>query len=90
MTPEPFKDADDVAEHLKIQRRQVLQLARANSIPGYPICLGRSRRMWRFKLSEVDAAVAGLRSKFGLQSCKTDPTIIVSGSPHSRKEQSHG
>jgi excisionase family DNA binding protein len=58
MTPEPFVTADEVADHLKIKRRQVLEMTRANDIPGYPICLGRRRKIWRFKLAEVDQALA--------------------------------
>jgi excisionase family DNA binding protein len=54
--PEPFVDADAVAAFLSIKRRQVLELARSGGIPAHPL-QGSRRRVWRFKLSEVDAAV---------------------------------
>ena len=37
MTPERFVTADDVAEHLKITRRQVLEMTRRGIIPAYPL-----------------------------------------------------
>jgi excisionase family DNA binding protein len=62
MTPEPYVTADDVAEHLKITRRQVLEMTRRGIIPAYPLGVGQYRRVWRFKISEVDAAIAsGIR-----------------------------
>ena len=58
MTPEPFVTADDVAEHLKVTRRQVLEMTRKGLIPAHPLGTGERRRVWRYKISEVDAAVA--------------------------------
>jgi excisionase family DNA binding protein len=58
LTPEPYVTADDVAEHLKITRRQVLEMTRKGVIPAYPLGVGQYRRVWRFKISEVDAAIA--------------------------------
>ncbi|HWO31249.1 MAG TPA: helix-turn-helix domain-containing protein [Candidatus Acidoferrum sp.] len=59
--PEPFVDADTVAAFLSIKRRQVLELARSGRIPAHPL-LGSRRKVWRFRLSEVDAAVvSGIR-----------------------------
>jgi hypothetical protein len=55
---EPFVDANTVAEHLKITRRQALEMTRRGILPGYPLGIGSSRRVWRFKLSEIDAAIA--------------------------------
>ncbi|MGO9084587.1 MAG: helix-turn-helix domain-containing protein [Candidatus Sulfotelmatobacter sp.] len=55
---EPFVDANTVAEHLKISRRQALEMTRRGILPGYPLGVGSSRRVWRYKLSEIDAAVA--------------------------------
>jgi excisionase family DNA binding protein len=61
---EPFVDASTVAGFLAITRRQVLELARTGKIPAHPL-LGNRRKVWRFKLSEVDAAVAsGTRKPF--------------------------
>jgi excisionase family DNA binding protein len=58
MIPEPFVTANEVAEHLKITRRQVLEMSRKKFIPAHPICFGTRRKIWRFKLSEVDEAIA--------------------------------
>jgi hypothetical protein len=58
MTPEPYVTADDVAEHLKITRRQVLEMTRKGIIPAYPLGVGEYRRVWRFKISEVESAIA--------------------------------
>src|ERR1700730_5153140 len=61
--PEPFVDADAVAAFLSIKRRQVLELARSGRIPAHPL-LGSRRKVWRFRLSEVDAAVvSGIRQR---------------------------
>jgi excisionase family DNA binding protein len=57
MTPERFVTADDVAEHLKITRRQVLEMTRKGIIPAYPLGVGQYRKVWRFKISDVEAAV---------------------------------
>jgi excisionase family DNA binding protein len=89
MTPEPFVTPEEVAQHLKITRRQVLKMARKNFLPGHPVSVDSGRRMWRFKLSEVDEAVIArpVRPQTAL------PTIcnrIAAGSPRSRKEQSNG
>jgi hypothetical protein len=55
-TPEPFVDADGAAKFLSLQRRRVLDLVRAGKLPGHPIGDG-ARRIWRFRLSELAAAV---------------------------------
>jgi hypothetical protein len=57
-TPEAFVDADEVAKFLSLTRRRVLDLARARMLPGHPIGDG-ARRVWRFRLSEIAAAIAG-------------------------------
>ena len=56
MQHEPFVDAARAAKFLSIRPRQLLELARANILPGYPIGRG-SRRAWRFRLSELEASV---------------------------------
>jgi hypothetical protein len=86
MSPEPFVTADEVAQHLKITRRQVLAMARRNLLPGHPICFDRGRRMWRFKLSEVDKTIA---SRTGESGVAVPPACIriAPGSPRSQKEQ---
>jgi hypothetical protein len=55
-TPECFVDADEAAKFLSLTRRRVLELTRARKLPGHPIGDG-CRRIWRFRLSELAAAV---------------------------------
>jgi len=55
---EPFVDPSTAAEFLSIRPRQLLELARANILPGHPIGAGK-RRVWRFRLSELAASVSG-------------------------------
>jgi hypothetical protein len=57
-TPERFVDADVAAQFLSLTRRRVLDLARAKKLPAHPIGDG-ARRVWRFRLSEIEAAIAG-------------------------------
>jgi hypothetical protein len=90
-TPEPFVTADDVAAHLKITRRQVLEMTRKGIIPAYPLGVGQSRRMWRYRISEVDAAVSSGARKPSASNEEGDlaenPTrrTMPVGSPRSRK-----
>jgi excisionase family DNA binding protein len=58
MTREPYVSAEVVADYLKIDRRQVLAMARKGRLPGLAVDANTKRKTWRFKLSEVDAAVA--------------------------------
>ena len=58
-TFESFVDAQAVAQHLKLECRQVLALTRAHKLPAHPIDPAATRKQWRYKLSEVDAAIAG-------------------------------
>jgi hypothetical protein len=55
-TPEVFVDADEAAKFLFLTRRRILELARARKLPAHPIGDG-ARRVWRFRLSELAAAV---------------------------------
>ena len=55
-TPEGFVDADEAGKFLSLNRRRILELARARKLPGHPIGDG-ARRVWRFRLSELAAAV---------------------------------
>jgi len=60
MTPEPlerFVDADEACKFLSLTRRRILELARAGKLPGHPLGDG-VRRVWRFRLSELAAAVS--------------------------------
>ena len=58
MNIEPYATADDIAAHLKITRRQVLEMTRRGLIPARPLGVGKCRRVWRYKISEVEAAIA--------------------------------
>jgi excisionase family DNA binding protein len=54
--PERFVSAEEVAEFLSVERRMVLVWARCGTLPAHALGYGR-RRIWRFRLSEVEAAV---------------------------------
>jgi hypothetical protein len=54
---EGFVDADEAGKFLSLTRRRVLELARTHRLPGHPIGDG-ARRIWRFRLSELAAAVS--------------------------------
>jgi hypothetical protein len=58
--PEAFVDAEEAAKFLSLARRRVLDLARAKKLPGHPIGDG-ARRVWRFRLSEIAAAIAAMK-----------------------------
>lgn len=55
--PEPFVDADVAAAFLSITPRRLKILARAGKLPAHPLGDGQ-RRIWRFKLSEISAALS--------------------------------
>ncbi len=57
MSLESYVSADVVADYLKIERRQVLALVRKGKMPAHPVDASATRRLWRFRLSEVDAAI---------------------------------
>lgn len=50
---EPFVDEHVVARFLQLAPRRILEMARTGEIPAHPI--GRTRKTWRFRLSEIDA-----------------------------------
>jgi len=54
---ERFVDADEAAKFLSLNRRRILELARAGKLPGHPIGEG-VRRLWRFRLSELADALS--------------------------------
>ena len=56
-TLEGFVDADEAGKFLSLNRRRILELARAGKLPGHPIGDG-ARRIWRFRLSEIANAVS--------------------------------
>ena len=49
---EHFVDADRAAQFLCMERRLILDWARAGKLPGHPLGEG-CRRVWRFLLSEL-------------------------------------
>jgi hypothetical protein len=64
---EPFVDAVETGRFLQLRPRRVLELAREGVIPAYPLGTG-SRRMWRFRLSEVAAALRAASANYPRQS----------------------
>jgi excisionase family DNA binding protein len=54
---ERFVDADEAAKFLSLNRRRILELARAGKLPAHPIGEG-ARRLWRFRLSELANALS--------------------------------
>jgi hypothetical protein len=53
--PEPYVDAHCVAEHLSLTRREVLKLTRARKLPAHAVDPSAVRKIYRYKLSEIDA-----------------------------------
>jgi hypothetical protein len=91
---EPYVDADRAADFLQITRRQLLEMSRKRIIPGHRLGTGRHRTMWRYKISEVDFAVArGARKpssskmRDDLADAGNQGTIPVGG-PRSQKARS--
>jgi len=88
---EHFVDPNALAEHLSVPRRQILEMTRRGIIPGHPLGIGRSRRVWRYKISEVEAAIAsGARNPHSSQEGKVlaemaAPRTMRDGSPRSQK-----
>ena len=69
---EPFVDADVIAAHLSIERRQVLALARDGILPAHAVDPRSKRKDWRFRISEVDAAME--RKPISAVSLEYNPT----------------
>ena len=84
MTLEYYVSADVVADYLQIDRRQVLALTRRGKLPAHPLDTAATRKVWRFKLSEVDAAIAG---NGAIRALSIVPEEInnASGSPRSQR-----
>jgi len=92
---EPFVDANSVAQFLSIKRRQVLEMTRKGVIPAHPLVTGTSRRIWRYKLSEVDAAASGTRTpttpdEDGALAERFLQCKMRSGSPRNQRRKSNG
>jgi hypothetical protein len=94
--PERFVDADALAEHLSVARRQILEMTRRGIIPGHPLGVGRSRKVWRYKISEVESAIAsGVRkpscdSNNNSLACPSNDVTIRPGSSPSQRRKSNG
>ena len=56
-TLERFVDADESAKFLSLNRRRILELARAGKLPAHPSGEG-ARRLWRFRLTELANALS--------------------------------
>jgi excisionase family DNA binding protein len=92
--PEHFVTADDIAAHLKITRRQVLEMTRRGLIPAHALGVGEHRKVWRFKISEVEAALASNGRKLpaapsidnSLAPRSTASTMPVGSSPSQRRK----
>jgi hypothetical protein len=84
MTPkalEGFVDADEAGKFLSLNRRRILELARAAKLPGHPIGDG-ARRVWRFRLSELAAAVSSTEKPWFSSRQRTSmvrPTAVRGG-----------
>ena len=94
--PEHFVDANALAEHLNITRRQVLEMTRRGSIPAHPLGIGNIRKVWRYKISEVESAIASgvpkppaSKADSGLAASATPSTMPV-GSSRSHRRKSNG
>jgi hypothetical protein len=71
--PERFVDAETAASFCSITRRQLLMMARSGAIPAYPASLGSRRKQWRFRLSELAAAITkGLKKSVSESSSRVD------------------
>lgn len=55
---EPYVDAQRVARHLSLTRREVLKLTRAKKLPAHAIDPNAARKTYRYKLSEIDDALS--------------------------------
>jgi excisionase family DNA binding protein len=84
MSIESYVSADEVAHYLKIQRRQVLALTRSGRLPAHPIDPVAARKIWRYKLSEVDAAISATISNLGLASHGSLANNLARQSRHRR------
>ena len=96
MTPEPFVTAEEIAAHLKITRRQTLEMTRKQLIPAHPLGTGKHRRVWRYKISEFDLVIGSSERKpstsneeGALAKTLTHSTVPF-GSPRNQQRKSNG
>jgi hypothetical protein len=79
MTPEPFVSAEKAADFLDISRRYLLALARKGIAGAYPLDPQARRKIWRFRLSELVAAISKTVIHKNEKLC--DPASSNFGSP---------
>jgi excisionase family DNA binding protein len=79
---ERFVDADEAAKFLSLNRRRILEMARAGKLHAHPIGEG-ARRLWRFRLSELANALSAAgasgfssRSRGGMVQRSAHPGIV--------------
>ncbi len=84
MTQEPYVSAEVVAEYLELKRRQVLALTRKGKLPAHAMDRTAKRRRWRFKISEVDAALSGNAPSVALSGVSL-PINNAAGSPRGQR-----
>ena len=53
--------ATEAAEYLKVKPRTLLLWTRRGRIKGFPLS-GMRRRVWRFRIADLDASVLGSQS----------------------------
>lgn len=81
---EHYVSADAVAVHLSVERRVVLNLARSGRIPAHPLDPTASKKIWRFKISEIDALLR--ENRLGVPASKADNSKqVLGGSEKARK-----
>ena len=78
VTPEPFVSADQAAQFLCVKRRYLLELARRGITGAYAIGTGSKRKIWVFRLSELEASI--VRNETSIPK-PPKPCTIGSGSP---------
>ncbi len=66
---EPYVDASEAAQFLKVHPKTLMRLARARAVPAYSFNDG-SRRRWRFLKSELDI---WMRSRLNSSHIQCDP-----------------
>ena len=52
---EPYVDSQAAARFLHVGARTLNEMARRGIVPAYPWGVGKQRKTWRFRVSELDA-----------------------------------
>jgi len=73
---EELLTAVEAANYVKLNRRSFLRLVRNGEIRGYVLC-GTKRRVWRFRKSDLDAAL--LARSVGVISSATPSVLVTKG-----------